>query len=119
MRQNMLAEIIPDNTFGFMNFLEALADCELCLNASSLENIYTSSDEIQYAVEKAMIICSVAGLPLRAHFKRVYISDEQTHVVKTDWKISKTAYRLTLINGYPGNPVVGRTQLEILRRLAR
>ena len=98
-------------------FMEALTDQELHFMASTLEDVgFEPSEEITHAVERAMRICNNCGVPVREHFKTIYIADEAQHTVKKDWKLSKLAYSLTMLNGATDNPIVGRIQLEMLSR---
>ena len=95
-------------------FLEMLAEKELNFYADTLENVYASSDELNSAVVKAIRICQSMGLPLNEHFKAVYLYDNDSHSVRRDWKLSRLAYYLSIINGNPANPIVGRMQIELL-----
>lgn len=95
-------------------FLEMLTEKELNFYADTLENVYTSTDELNSAVVKAIRICQSMGLPLNEHFKAVYLYDNDAHSVRRDWKLSKLAYYLSIINGNPANPIVGRMQIELL-----
>jgi len=99
------------------DFVEAITDRELHYMASTLENVgFEPSEEITHAVERAMRICNNCGVPVREHFKTIYIADDAQHTVKKDWKLSKLAYSLAMLNGATDNPMVGRIQLEILSR---
>lgn len=85
--------------------------------ASTLESVgFEPPEEIVYAVEKAMRICSHCGVSLSGNFKIIYIADEANHTVRRDWRLSKLAYSLVMLNGSTDNPIVGQMQLEILRR---
>ena len=95
-------------------FLEMLTEKELNFYADTLENVYSSSDELNSAVVKAIRVCQSMGLPLNEHFKAVYLYDNDSHSVRRDWKLSRLAYYLSIINGNPANPIVGRMQIELL-----
>jgi len=118
MSRNQIIEIydqpIPHRIKVFM---EAVADMDLYFTAESLMDIYRTKEELRSAIDRAMHICNSIGLPLEQHFRRRYISDNIHHIVLQDWKMSKLAYCLTLVNGDPDNPAVGRIQLELLKRI--
>jgi hypothetical protein len=95
---------------------EAINDQKLTFSARSLRDIgFNSLGEIASAVERAMMICSRNGLAIREHFRPVYLSDNSTHTIFKDWKMSKLAYTLVIINGDTANCAVARLQLEMLK----
>ena len=98
-------------------FMHAVADMELYFTAASLKGIYRSEREIELAIGRAMSVCKTIGLPLELHFRRRYISDSVHHTMEQDWRLSKVAYCLTLVNGDPENPMVGKIQWELLKRM--
>jgi hypothetical protein len=100
------------------NVLEdALNERNLIFTAASLTNMgFESMDEIAQAVERAITICNCNGLSVTEHFKTVYISDHDSHTVRRDWKLSKLGYTLVMMNGSCENPVVGRLQIEMLKK---
>lgn len=100
-----------------MAFIEAMEQLDMQFTSASLENIYQSEGEMEWAIVRAMRVCSNIGLPLERHFRRRYLANESVHTLETDWRMSKVAYCLTLINGNPDNPMVGRIQWELLRRM--
>ena len=96
---------------------EAINDRKLLFKAGSLIEIgFASMPEVTAAVERAMKVCYNNGLDIQEHFKAIYISDNDKHTICRDWKLSKLAYTLVMINGACDNPMVGRLQLEILNR---
>lgn len=99
----------------FNKFAEALIDMELCYRASSLKDVFETSYDISHALQSAMSVCLQAGIPLRKHFSIIYVADNQ--VLSTDWKLSRFAFCLVLLNGDTARPMVGRMQLELLRHL--
>lgn len=118
MNRNQIIEIfdqpIPHHIRVFM---EAVADMDLYFTAESLMDIYRTKEELKSAIDRAMHICNSIGLPLEQHFRSRYISDNIHHIVLQEWKMSKIAYCLTLVNGDPDNPMVGRIQYELLKRM--
>lgn len=113
-----LVEITPVSTKSVLDdFEEAFNNRELHFMASTLEGVgFEPMEEITYAIERAMRICRNCGVPLRKHFKTIYIADDAHHMVRRDWRLSKLAYSLVMLNGPTDNPMVGRVQLEILSR---
>ena len=98
-------------------FIEAMEQLDMQFTSASLENIYQSDRDMEMAIARAMRVCSNIGLPLERHFRRRYLANENLHTLETDWRMSKVAYCLTLVNGNPDNPMVGRIQFELLRRM--
>jgi len=98
-------------------FLDALAERDLNFRTSSLEYIFDDVDEVIFAMKRAIQICNNCGLPIRNHFKAVYTADISIHSVKMEWKLSKLAYCLVILNGNPNNPVVGKMQLELIKQI--
>ena len=98
-------------------FVEAMEQLDMQFTSASLENIYQSARDMEMAIARAMRVCSNIGLPLERHFRRRYLANESLHTLETDWRMSKVAYCLTLVNGNPDNPMVGRIQWELLNRM--
>lgn len=71
--------------------------------------------ELSIAIERAMKVCKGCGLPLNAHFKSFYRDVDGT--IHQDWKLSKIAYCLTIMNGNVDNPLVAKTQLKLVEEL--
>lgn len=106
-----------DRSRQIQEFIDAVADMELYFTATSLKNIYRTEREIGSAIHRAMRVCVSIGLPLEQHFRRRYISDYAHHSIAQDWRMSKVAYCLTLVNGDPDNPIVGLMQWELVRKM--
>lgn len=114
----MLVEIFENYYHPSLDeFLEAMTDHELNFLASSLHQILQDQDEITNALNRAMCICNNFGLPIREHFKAIYMADHDLQFVKIDWKLSKLAYMLSILNGNPENPIVGQMQIKLLKKL--
>jgi hypothetical protein len=73
-------------------------------------------DELHDAVKRAMEICTHAGLPLEANFKRIYKCSY--HGITYDWKVSVLAFHLICLNGDPGNENTAHMQVDLLRNQA-
>ncbi|MEP1094192.1 MAG: damage-inducible protein D [Cyclobacteriaceae bacterium] len=98
-------------------FRNAVEDMRFIFKASRLcEAGMTSSEELIRAVEQAMKVCIISGIPVRNHFKAFYIADEGQHDMTRDWKLSKLGFALVMLNGDAENPMVGKLQLELIRK---
>ena len=94
---------------------EAMDDQNLIFTANSLLDIgFQSRSEINECISRAKAVCTCNGLPLHQHFKSIYISDEDHHTVQQEWKLSRLAYTLAILNGSSENPLVARLQMAIL-----
>lgn len=114
----MLVEIYDINSHRmFSEFLDALDESNLNFRTSSLEIIFEDQGEVYLAIKRAMQIFNTCGLPIRNHFKAVYTADISIQSVKVEWKLSKLAYCLVILNGNPDNPVVGKMQVELLKQI--
>jgi hypothetical protein len=115
--QNTIIEFRNSPDHQFMEIEEAINDSRLLFHATSLESIgFDSLYEINDAVQRAITICCDNGVAVNEHFKPIYISDNDTHTLRKDWKLSKLAYTLAILYGAPGDPRVQRLQFEILKQ---
>jgi hypothetical protein len=96
---------------------DAINDKNLRYNARSLREFgFESLTEISLAVERAMKVCSSNGYGVKEHFKPIYIADQDNHTILKDWRLSKLAYTLTVLNGNVDNIAVSCFQLELVKR---
>lgn len=93
-------------------FLDVLFYREMKYFASDLLEKGLSPEEIQQAVNRAMLAGKTAGLVIRQHFTIVY-TQFQGGLLK-DCKLSKLGYALVLLNARPSSPVVANWQLQVL-----
>jgi hypothetical protein len=102
------------------SFIEALRDRELSFKASGLiEARINTYEALQHVVHRAMKICTIAGIDVSEHFKRIYVSDSNREHVAQDWMLSKFAYILVLLNCNPANPTVGEIQIQLIRNFVQ
>lgn len=95
---------------------EALIHQALNYKASNLwSKGFETPEGLSQAVARAMRVCRSTGIPLREHFKPVYVSDDEEHLVVQDWRLSKFAYLLVLLNAERERPLVGRLQVRLIR----
>lgn len=120
MIQHLIIQSYPTGIpKGIADFQEALVARELYFSTSSLESIYKSTEEITEAIAKSIKVCRHAGISWDQHFRAVFLCDNESHSIKKDWKMSKLAYCLSILNGNPDNPFVGKMQLELLKDMIR
>ncbi len=100
----------------FNELEEALIHRALSYKASNLwDKGFETPEGLRRAVARAMRACRSAGIPVREHFKPVYVSDEAEHLVLQDWSLSKFAYLLVLLNAEKEHPLVSRLQVRLIR----
>lgn len=118
--QHLTIELRQPGNDGYSGadlFENAMIDQNLVFYADSLTDIgFEPLTGITDGVTRAIEICSKHGLPVKNHFKTVYISDANTHTIRKAWRLSKLAYALVVINGSYKNPMVSQLQLELLRK---
>lgn len=98
-------------------FSHALNETELNFTSGSLSNLLGSSQDVSTAVTRAMLVCLQAGLPVQRHFRIFYTFNHNAGQIESNWKLSKLAYCLALINGHPGHPVVSRMQVALIYQI--
>jgi hypothetical protein len=95
---------------------DAMNDCNLIFTGNSLLDIgFKSYSEIEDAIQRARSVCRCNGVAMHQHFKVIFISDEDHHTIQRDWKLSRLAYTLSIINGSSENPLVAQLQMAILK----
>jgi hypothetical protein len=114
-----MVKSILDTRFSDPDFSEplqeAMNDTNLIFTANSLLDIgFRSSVEVESAVERAKAVCLNSGLRVGEHFKTIFVSDDDHHTVLRDWRLSRLAYTLCILNGSSDNPLVARLQITIL-----
>lgn len=86
------------------------------LAGNILEDIgCTDEAELEDVLGRAFGVCCMAGIPIRQHFRRVYVSrDGET---QADWLCSDLGVYLLLVNSNARHPNVARAQVFFLQRL--
>lgn len=96
-------------------FAEAVLNNQLPYYAGMLEDAgFSLQQDVHQAMERTMKIFSVNGIPIEAHMKAIYVYSPARQSVVKDWKLSKMAYLLLLLNGNPDHPLVSRMQMELV-----
>lgn len=101
-------------------FEQAVRDRELTYDTSSLyKTAFEEWHDLYQAVERALTICRISGLPIRGHFKSIFVGDNSSHTIRKDWRLSKLAYLLVLMNGASDNPMVSKLQIALIKNFIR
>ena len=117
-RLGVIQLVLPPSSTAFDAFRDAVADHALRFRASDLREAgFEPEEEVSRAVARAMQICSGCGVPIREHFKTVYVGDHHEHTVSRDWMLSRFAYTLVVMNGAADNPLVSRLQFQVIKNL--
>jgi hypothetical protein len=85
-----------------------IADFEEVLHQSTLQysmaqlidDGLTSREDFMEAFNKALLVCSYAGINPAAHFSQVYIYDTASGMTGTDWLLSREGLTLIIMQ-YP------------------
>jgi hypothetical protein len=78
---------------------------------SLLERAILGEEELEKAVQKALVVCVSAGIVPTEHFKSIFVYAGES--LKQDWLVSDLGLQLILLNADIGNPVVARLQVEL------
>ncbi len=71
-------------------------------------------EEITEAIERAIEVCRMAGVPVAEHFKPVFFC--RNNKVFRDWRLSDLALKLAIINAGIDHEFVCLTQVDLVRR---
>ena len=113
-----IVEFYREDPFDCLkDFIKAIQERALVYHTGMMEDRFDTHDDLLFALERAMRICSNCGVPQQEHLREIYISNSQKHSVKKDWSLSKFGYFLLVLNGNPNNPFLSRLELTIINRL--
>ena len=73
----------------------------------------TSQEDVMEALQRAMRVCSLAGINSRHHFRQIFVVDETTGATHADWLMSKTGLNLTLMQTPALNENIARWLWEL------
>jgi hypothetical protein len=104
----------PRNNF-FQEAEELIREQNLVYYASEAaeEMEFSSTEEFENAIKRAIGICEIKGLPVKRNFKRIFKSTPFGIVF--DWKLSLLAFELVKLNGHADNPKVAEYQVSLLK----
>lgn len=104
---------IPHCMEGFIeNFNKR--NCVHYASAIFEDEDYSEEISINLAVQRAQSICRTLNIPIAENFSSVFRAiDNEVYV---DWKLSKFAVFLTLMNGNPSSPRVANFQLACYKK---
>ncbi len=100
----------PDELDDFVNMYHTI---HLKYNTQHLLLAGLKSDEINTAVNRAMIVCKLNGVDTREHFKSVYVFDSVKNMVYYDWRMTRQGFALVIMNAPSENTTVARWQWEL------
>ena len=73
----------------------------------------TSEETLLAALQKAIQVCSLAGINGRHHFKKVFVFDPATGTLYPDWMMSKEGFNLMIMQLQSLNTPVARWLWEL------
>ena len=89
---------IDTDHFALSGFEEAVHHTSLMYSIRHLIRTgITSPEHILEALNSSLEICTLAGIPIRHHFKQVYVFDPDTGAVYTDWLMSRRGFNLMMM----------------------
>ncbi len=82
------------------------------------EGIFSGSEALSAALDRAFEVCMLAGIPIDHHFRRVYVHGTAGCEL-FDWAMSDLAWYLVLLNGAPADRRVAMAQVFALKAVLR
>lgn len=101
-----------DTNESFDQFLDVLFYREMQYFAGDLLEKGLGPQEIQQAVNRAMLAAETVGLEVRRHFIPVYT--QFRGALMKDCKLSRLGYGMVLLNADVSNPIVANWQLQVV-----
>lgn len=110
-----LVVLESDKSSVFNRIRKFILEMDLIYYASDIAGDMEFKDmkELTGAINRAMNICSSAGVPLEENFKTIYRGSEKGLLL--DYKLSAFAYKLICLNGEPYNSCVAQMQVNLLQ----
>ena len=107
----------PLSSLTFERLLDdALSDTYQLGGTNLMEALGCQDVELfEQAIARAKRACVVLGIPIRRHFRVVYLCGGEG--LQKEYQLSRLACYLTSINADPGNPVVARAQLFLFSEI--
>jgi len=91
---------------------EILISRKLIHYAGSLkERALLEEEELEKAVQKALVVCVTAGIHPSEHFKSIFVYAGDC--LQKDWLVSDLGLQLIMLNADIANPAVARLQVEL------
>jgi hypothetical protein len=76
----------------------AFHDSLLCYSFRHLTYIEGISQEnLLEALQKSLLVCRLAGINSKHHFKQIFVFDSVIETLLIDWRMSKTGFNLLII----------------------
>ena len=101
---------------GLDHFIDAAFELQLSRVSNDLYAIGLNDEDVQEAVRRAMNTCISLGLPIRRHFKQVYLCGD--NMISKSWKLSERAFKLVVINANTTNPNVAKFQTDLITKIS-
>jgi len=98
-------------------FFDLLYSNEMNHFASDLLHEGLSIDDIQNAINRAVLVGISSGLNIRKHFAPMYTKVNQQ--IFRDCKLTKVGYALVLINARPDSKVTGKWQMTVISNMLK
>lgn len=96
------------------DFEEALYDSMLRYSLRHLAFTgHVSNQSIVDTLQKALIVCSLAGINSQHHFKQIYVFDAHTGALYVDWLMSKKGFNLMIMQTPSLNQEMARWLWEL------
>tara|TARA_R110002049_G_scaffold265234_3_gene441359 strand:- start:1147 stop:1509 length:363 start_codon:yes stop_codon:yes gene_type:complete len=94
---------------------QVLEDAQLIHTASELKELLnlTDTDEIYWAIRKAIKTVKTLNINSKRHFKRIYRAENNS--LSVDWRLSRLAYLLVILNCNSDHPLVAKLQVELIK----
>jgi len=90
--------IKPRVKYGSSEFEDAIYDHLMHYSLAALTKAnFISFEKITQIVQQCKIVCSLAGVNSKHHFKQIYIYDELNGTLCCDWRMSEVGLKLLRI----------------------
>lgn len=90
---------LEQNHFALREFLEAVQCSTLYYNVRHLQLTgSTIHQDLQDALQKSILVCRLAGINSKEHFKTIYVCDSFTGTIYMDLRMSKTGFSLIMMH---------------------
>jgi hypothetical protein len=111
----MLVLYDPLENIKFANIIEEIITCHCQVYSQDLMKAleYDDRELFQQALFAAKKACTALDIPVRHHFKSVFISREDAIV--REYKLSSLACYFVTMNADPSHPTVARAQYYFIR----
>jgi hypothetical protein len=96
------------------DFADIIITAQFKYNTGHLLLAGLSSDDIGYAMGRAMKVCKMNGIDPRDHFRSLYVFDEKNSFTYCDWKMTREGFTLVVMNSPSTNEAIAHWQWEMV-----